>query len=297
MQYAAMNGKLVQLASAVVPVTDHGFLYGLGLFETFRTYRGRPYLLERHLERMASGCAELGIPFEVTASEVADWISRLMQANQLEDAYVRYTVSAGEAPLGLPSGDYTSPTHIVLAKALPEPSPTLYESGKMLQRLSTPRNTPEGQVRLKSLHYMNSILAKRELNHLVQQDQRVQGSEGLQLTREGFVAEGMVSNVFWVRERVLYTPSLSTGILPGITRAVVMEIAAEQGIACKETLSPWEELWQADEIFVTGSVAELVPVTTLRDLNAQETTISSGQIGPVTAVLLRMYREKAGYTS
>ncbi|PYE43734.1 aminotransferase class IV [Paenibacillus barcinonensis] len=297
MQYAALNGKLVQLASAVVPVMDHGFLYGLGLFETFRTYRGEPYLLERHLERMASGCAELGIPFEVTEDEVADWISRLMEVNQLEDAYVRYTVSAGEAPLGLPSGDYTAPTHIVLAKALPEPSPILYENGKMLQRLSTPRNTPEGEVRFKSLHYMNSILAKRELNRLAQQDQRVQGAEGLQLTREGNVAEGMVSNVFWVREQVLYTPSLSTGILPGITRAVVMEIAAEQGIACKETESPWEELRQADEIFVTGSVAELVPVTTLRDLNGQETTISNGQIGPVTAVLLRMYRKKAGYTS
>lgn len=297
MQYAAINGKLVQLAAAVVPITDHGFLYGLGLFETFRTYRGAPYLLERHLERMASGCEELGIPFTVTAAEITDWISRLMQANNLEDAYVRYTISAGEAPFGLPSGDYTDPTHIVLAKALPEPSPILYERGRMLQCLSTPRNTPESDVRFKSLHYMNSILAKRELNRYSQHDQQMQGAEGLQLTREGYVAEGIVSNVFWVRENVLYTPSLSTGILPGITRAVVMEIAAEQGIACIEVQSPWRDLGQADEIFLTGSVAELVPVTTLRDLDGQEMTISNGQIGPVTAVLLRMYREKAGYTS
>ncbi|WP_366291971.1 aminotransferase class IV [Paenibacillus sp. AN1007] len=297
MQYAAINGELVQLAAAVVPVTDHGFLYGLGLFETLRTYQGVPYLLERHLDRMASGCAELGIPFTVTAAEVTDWISRLMQANRIEDAYVRYTVSAGEAPLGLPSGDYTDPTHIVLAKALPAPSPALYETGKVLQRLSTPRNTPESRVRFKSLHYMNSILAKRELNGYGQQDQRLLGAEGLQLTQDGYAAEGIVSNVFWVRENILYTPSLSTGILPGITRGVVMEIAAEQGIVCMEKQSPWEELWQADEIFLTGSVAELVPVTTLRNLDGTETTISSGQIGPVTAGLLRMYREKAGYTS
>ncbi|MCM3136486.1 aminotransferase class IV [Paenibacillus polysaccharolyticus] len=297
MQYAAINGELVQLASAVVPVTDHGFLYGLGLFETFRTYQGVPFLLERHLERMASGCEELGIPFSVTVEEVKDWIAHLMQGNELKDAYVRYTVSAGEAPLGLPSGDYTDPTHIVLAKSLPDLSPTLYERGKMLQRLSTPRNTPESQIRFKSLHYMNSILAKRELNSYGGQDQRLLSAEGLQLTREGYVAEGIVSNIFWVRGQVLYTPSLSTGILPGITRAVVMEIAADQGIACVEVQALWEDLHQADEIFLTGSVAELVPVTTLRDRNGTETAISNGRIGPVTAVLLRMYREKAGYTS
>ncbi|WP_339258181.1 aminotransferase class IV [Paenibacillus sp. FSL R5-0713] len=294
MQYAAINGELVNMAAAVVPVTDHGFLYGLGLFETFRTYRGIPFLLERHLERMASGCEELGIPFTTTAAEVTDWIQRLMQANGLQDAYVRYTVSAGEAPLGLPSGDYSNPNHILLAKALPEPTPSLYESGKMLQRLSTPRNTPEGEVRFKSLHYMNSILAKRELNAY---GQDAQGAEGLQLTRDGHVAEGIVSNVFWIRENVLYTPALSTGILPGITRAVVLEIATKKGIPCIETLAAWKDLLQADEIFLTGSVAELVPVTTLRDQDGVVTIISNGHIGPVTTVLLGMYRQKAGYTS
>ncbi|MEK3923360.1 aminotransferase class IV [Paenibacillus sp. FSL K6-2393] len=294
MLYAAINGELVNMAAAVVPVTDHGFLYGLGLFETFRTYQGVPYLLERHLERMSSGCKELGIPFTTTVAEVTDWIERLMHANGLQDAYVRYTVSAGEAPLGLPSGDYSKPNHIILAKALPEPSPSLYECGKMLQRLSTPRNTPEGEVRFKSLHYMNSILAKRELNGY---GQYVQGAEGLQLTRDGHIAEGIVSNIFWVRENVLYTPALSTGILPGITRAVVLEIATQQGIPCIETLAAWEDLLQADEIFLTGSVAELVPVTTLRDQEGAETIISNGHIGPVTAVLLGMYRQKAGYTS
>lgn len=294
MQYAAINGELVHMAEAVVPVTDHGFLYGLGLFETFRTYQGIPYLLERHLERMASGCKELGIPFTTTAAEISDWIQRLMHAGELQDAYVRYTVSAGEAPLGLPSGDYTKPNHIVLAKALPETSSSLYENGKMLQRLSTPRNTPEGEVRFKSLHYMNSILAKRELNGY---GLHVQGVEGLQLTRDGHVAEGIVSNIFWVRENVLYTPALATGILPGITRAVVLEIAMQQGISCIEVLAPWKDLLQADEIFLTGSVTELVPVTTLRDQDGAKTMISNGHIGPVTAVLLGMYRQKAGYTS
>ncbi|OAX45653.1 Branched-chain-amino-acid aminotransferase [Paenibacillus sp. AD87] len=282
------------MAAAVVPVTDHGFLYGLGLFETFRTYQGVPFLLERHLQRMAAGCRELGIPFTATAAGVTEWIKSLLLANELQDAYVRYTVSAGEAPLGLPSGDYVKPNHIVLAKALPEPSPVLYEHGKMLQRLSTPRNTPEGEVRFKSLHYMNSILAKRELNGY---GQHVQSAEGLQLTRDGYVAEGIISNVFWVRQGVLYTPALATGILPGITRAVVLELAVHQGIPCQEGLFPWEELLQADEIFLTGSVAELVPVTTLRDQDGTETVISSGHIGPVTEALLGMYRQKAGYTS
>ncbi|MGF9700875.1 aminodeoxychorismate lyase [Paenibacillus sp. MABNR03] len=294
MQYAAINGNVVHMAAAVVPVTDHGFLYGLGLFETFRTYQGVPFLLEHHLERMAAGCAELGIPFTTTTEEVMDWVNRLLQANELQDAYVRYTISAGEAALGLPSGDYESPNHIVFAKALPEPSPSLYERGKLLQCLSTVRNTPEGNIRFKSLHYMNSILAKRELNGY---GERVQGAEGLQLTRDGHVAEGIVSNIFWVRHGILYTPSIETGILPGITRAVVMELAAHMGVTCNEGLYFWDELQEADEIFLTGSVAELVPVTTLRGQDGNETIISNGHIGPVTAALLSMYRQKAGYTS
>lgn len=294
MQYAAINGNVVHMAAAVVPVTDHGFLYGLGLFETFRTYQGVPFLLERHLERMAAGCAELGIPFTTTVEELKDWIDRLLQANGLRDAYVRYTVSAGEAALGLPSGDYERPNHIVFAKALPEPSPSLYEKGRMLQCLSTVRNTPEGNIRFKSLHYMNSILAKRELNGY---GKSAQGAEGLQLTREGHVAEGIVSNVFWVRQGVLHTPSTKTGILPGITRAAVLELAADMGLVSAEGLYTWNELQEADEIFLTGSVAELVPVTTLRGQNGNETIISNGHIGPVTAALLGMYRQKAGYTS
>jgi len=294
MQYAAINGNVVHMAAAVVPVTDHGFLYGLGLFETFRTYQGVPFLLERHLERMAAGCAELGIPFTTTVEEVKDWINRLLQANGLSDAYVRYTVSAGEAALGLPSGDYENPNHIVFVKALPEPSPSLYEKGRLLQCLSTVRNTPEGNIRFKSLHYMNSILAKRELNGF---GKLAEGAEGLQFTREGHVAEGIVSNVFWVRQGVLHTPSIDTGILPGITRAAVLELAAYMGVASVEGLYTWDELQEADEIFLTGSVAELVPVTTLRGQNGNETIISNGHIGPVTAVLLGMYRQKAGYTS
>ncbi|WP_145053206.1 aminotransferase class IV [Paenibacillus xylanexedens] len=294
MNYAAINGDVIHMAAAVIPVTDHGFLYGLGLFETFRTYLGVPFLLEQHLERMAAGCHELGIPFTVTTAQVTDWIQRLLQANELEDAYVRYTISAGEASLGLPSGDYIQPNHIVLAKELPLLSPSLYEQGKMLQCLTTPRNTPEGHVRFKSLHYMNSILAKRELNGY---GAPAQGAEGLQLTRSGHVAEGIVSNVFWMMKGVLCTPAIETGILPGITRAVVLELALQQGIPCKEGLFCWNELLHADEAFLTGSVTELVPVTTLRDQHGTETIISNGQIGPVTSLLLGMYREKAGYTS
>ncbi|CAH1226740.1 aminotransferase class IV [Paenibacillus sp. JJ-223] len=294
MKYAALNGKVVPMAAAVVPVTDHGFLYGLGLFETFRTYQGVPFLLERHLERMAAGCRELGIPFHVTAPEVESWIRELMQANGLEEAYVRYTVSAGEAPLGLPSSDYGTPNHIVLAKALPPASSELHERGKMLQCLKLPRNTPEGAVRLKSLHYMNSILAKRELNGY---GEAAHGAEGLQLTREGYVAEGIVSNVFWIRSGVLYTPSIHTGILPGITRGMVLELAGGQNIPCEEGLYAWDSLLEADEIFLTGSVAELVPVTSLRDPMGEVRIISDGRIGPITAGLLHKYREKAGLNS
>ncbi|NBD28055.1 aminotransferase class IV [Paenibacillus glycinis] len=281
------NGCVKPQEEAVISVYDHGFLYGMGLFETFRTYGGQPYLLELHLERLAAGCRSLGIRYEPDAEELRRWLRELMAANGLAEAYVRLTVTAGEDILGLPSGDYESPNALLLVKSLPATNPELYQAGRELVQLSTLRNTPEGEVRLKSLHYMNNIVAKRELTAIGAS----QGAEGLMLTREGWLAEGIVSNLFFARAGQLRTPAISTGILPGITRRRVLELAAREGLPAEEGLYTWHELAGADEVWVTNSIQELVPITALRDQNGHVHKVGDGHAGPITTRLLGLYRE------
>ncbi|MDQ0495940.1 MULTISPECIES: aminotransferase class IV [Paenibacillus] len=296
MKYIGVNGVLTEAAKAVIHVSDHGFLYGMGLFETFRTYKGVPFLLDRHLHRLAEGARMLGIPFQPDEERLTRHIQSLMVANGLDEAYIRYTVSAGEEVLGLPSGDYTQPNHILFVKPLPSTNTQAGEptSPSALQLLRTPRNTPEGEIRLKSLHYMNNILAKRELQQYAAAVQYK--AEGMMLTANGFLAEGMVSNLFFVRQDTLYTPDLSTGILPGITREFVLELAQLRGIPYKQGLYRWDELKWANEIFMTNSIQEIRPVHLLLEPDGATHHIpdSSAPTGPITALLLHDYRQKAG---
>lgn len=318
MNYIGVDGVPTPADQAVISVMDHGFMYGLGLFETFRTYGGRPFLLEQHLQRLETGCKALGIAHQVDHGRVEAEIAELLARNGLDEGYIRYTVTAGEGPLGLPVGDYEKPRVVIYVKPLPDPGETLYTDGKPLWRLTTPRNTPEGEVRFKSLHYMNNVLAKRELARLEREalqtadapaanaQPHVHGrrsvavpAEGLLLTADGWLAEGIVSNVFFARNGRLYTPDVETGILPGVTRAKVLELAAEQGIAAEEGRYTWDELLAADEVFLTNSLQELVPVTELVESDqpggrgSLRRTVGTGRIGPMTCLLLGKYREKA----
>jgi 4-amino-4-deoxychorismate lyase len=292
MKYIGINNGVVDAKDAVVSALDHGFLYGMGLFETFRTYDGVPFLLDRHLQRLAAGCRELGIPFDQDRERLLPWIKQVMDKNGLEDAYIRYTVTAGEDILGLPAGDYSQPNQLLYIKELPRIPDKLYTEGKSLQILSHRRNTPEGTQRFKSLHYMNNILAKRELSGYASS---AEGAEGLMLTAAGHLAEGIVSNLFFVHHNVLYTPALSTGILPGITREMALELASAAGFRVEEGLYDWERLKTADEVFLTNSIQELVPVTALWEHNERH-TVGSGSCGVVTAELIALYRERTGAT-
>ncbi|QAY67416.1 aminodeoxychorismate lyase [Paenibacillus protaetiae] len=283
------NGDVVDAKEAVISVFDHGFLYGMGLFETFRTYGGKPYLLDRHMQRLAAGCRELGIRIPITGAEVREWLSRLLAANGLGEAYVRLTVSAGDAGLGLPSGEYEQPNVVLLVKPLPDVSEEVYRQGRELRLLKTARNTPEGGYRLKSLHYMNNILAKQELLAA----KVSAGAEGLMLTREGRLAEGIVSNLFFVRDGKVCTPGLETGILPGITRQRVLELASEAGYETEEGLYGWDDLLQAAEVWTTGSVQELMPITKLTDLQGVSYQVGQGTAGPAASALLAAYRHDA----
>lgn len=292
------NGRCVPEQEAVVSVLDHGFLYGVGLFETFRTYGGEPFLLERHVDRLQAGCRDAGIRLRLETDKLRAEVRAVLAANGLADGYVRYSVSAGVEPLGLPSGDYERPNTFVYAKPLPPapvPAPVHGDSalpppsGKSLHVLRTPRNTPEGAVRAKSFHYMNNILGKREL---LQQPGSA-GAEGLFLSANGgYVAEGLVSNVLFVAGGKLCTPALETGILPGITRAHVLELARKDGVPTEEGLYTLEDMLAATEIILTNSVQELTPVAAVRDADGRQlwSARSTGADATVCARLGALYR-------
>lgn len=286
-----LNGAVLEAGQAVIPVTDHGFLYGMGLFETFRTYGGKPHLLDRHLARLREGCAQLDIRWEMSETAFRAWLADCLAANGLRDAYVRLTLSAGECGLGLPSAPYDRPTAVLMVKPLPPLDERLYREGRELRILRTTRNTPETPVRLKSLHYMNNIVAKRELAA----SRASNGAEGLLLSKDGWLAEGIVSNLFFVKaDGVVRTPHSGTGILPGITRGRVLELAQEMGMLTEEGLYTTDDLLAAEEIWLTGSVQELVPVTRVTTADGKGHTVGSGMAGPIHAALLAAYRAETG---
>jgi 4-amino-4-deoxychorismate lyase len=239
---------------ATISAFDHGYMYGLGLFETFRVDDGHPFLLDDHFQRLQNGLRTLGIKWSMTREEIVRVVGTLLKANELESAYVRWNVAAGPNDLGLYTGDYTKPTTIVYMK----PLPTEMDIKKDARILSLKRNTPEGEFRLKSHHYLNNVLAKRELGD-------ASNVEGIFLTETGFVAEGVVSNLFWVKEGVVFTPSVKTGILDGIMRQFVLSLLNYKKIPYQIGFFRPDDVMNADEAFITNSIQEVVSLKSLND--------------------------------
>lgn len=248
--YLYLNGQYIKKEHATISPFDHGYLYGIGIFETFRTYEGHPFLLDDHLERLNAGLQELGIMKEFYRNEVMEIIDHLVERNGLPDSYIRFNVSAGIGEIGLQTAPYEGPTIIMFQKSL---VPTQPNQEKEAVIVSLPRNTPETIQRLKSHHFFNNVAAKREIGSDLQR-------EGIFLTKEGFLAEGITSNLFWVQDDVLYTPSLETGILNGITRKWMIHTAKQLGVTVREDLFSASALKIAQEIFFTNSIQEIVPV-------------------------------------
>ncbi len=256
------QNQILPAAEARVSASDHGLLFGLGLFETFRTLNGHPILLAEHLQRMRAGCEAFHIspPPDSLLAELPPFpkfretIRQLLHANNLPDAVFRFTLTAGEAAPGLPVAPYTDPIEILHIRPLPPPLPP---SGQRLHILNTTRTEPETFPRPKSAHYANSLAAHREL----QQRSPAPGDEGLMLTRDGRLAEGIVSNLFLIDSDGLKTPDLSANILPGITRAAVLRLAETLAIPARETALGLCDLTEADAVFTTNSTRGLVPVS------------------------------------
>jgi 4-amino-4-deoxychorismate lyase len=254
--YIYINGKVLPMEDAVISPYDHGFMYGLGAFETFRTYNGFPYLIDEHMKRLHEALKELNINAVLNTDHVIEVVQTLLQKNKMDDAYFRLNVSAGNGDIGLQTDPYENPAVILFTKPLPQSTAL----AKELVILKTVRNTPEGKQRLKSHHYLNSILGKRELMDPA-------GQEGIFLTAQGFISEGTVSNLFWYKEGTLFTPGLSTGILNGITRKWVLNASEKLNIPFETGNYKINELRDADEIFLTNSIQELVPVNRFEEID------------------------------
>jgi branched-subunit amino acid aminotransferase/4-amino-4-deoxychorismate lyase len=274
-KYVNLNGRVAPLQEASISVLDHGFLYGAGLFETMRTAKGRPLFWHEHIQRLRSSADALGMPVPWTDEELLQGTFATVEANGLEEAYIRLTVTRGEGDLGPSGKGCVQPTLIIYVKELQLPPAHVYEQGRNLLILQTVRSTPETPLRVKSLNYLNSLLAYREL------EQRG-GAEGIQLTPEGYVAEGSVSNLFFVIDGELWTPSLDTGILPGITRDWVMREAEGMGLAVRQ--ERFRLPVEATEVFTTSSVVGLIPATQI-----EQTPIGTGRPGPITQALLKKW--------
>jgi len=245
-----MNGSYIAAEDLRISPFDHGFLYGLGFFETFRTYEGQIFEWDAHMKRLQRALSQYRIHLTYPESVLFEVVQQLNQQAGGQDGYFRLNISAGEHSIGLQPTEYTQPNIIIFRKELLD---TPRGTEKTAQWLTTPRNSPEQGVRVKSHHYGNNVLGRFELPSLAQQ-------EGFFLTEAGYVAEGVTSNVFWVKNDILYTPSLETGILPGIVRAWVIKKADALGLEVREGFYTKEDLRQSTECFVTNSVQELVPI-------------------------------------
>lgn len=251
-----MNGAYMPADELSISPFDHGFLYGAGFFETFRTYEGHVFLFTEHMNRLKQALADYRIAMPYEDDEILTVIRKLDEAADGRDGYFRLNVSAGVHDIGLAPNAYTKPNVIVFRKELPN---VKQEASKEGVWLTTPRNEPESSVRHKSHHFLNNIGGRLELPSLKEY-------EGLFLTKAGFVAEGVTSNVFWVKDGELYTPSIETGILPGTTRKFVMRIAESIGVPVHEGFYLKEDVEAADELFVTNAIQELVPLHSIAEV-------------------------------
>jgi len=276
-----VNGHLVRAAAPAVSALDRGFLYGDGLFETVRAYAGQPFQLQAHLERLAASAAELHIAERLDTEPVARGVAELLDANGLAeaDAYIRITLTRGIHTGALTLEPAAEPTVAIIAKPLHLPPPERTERGVALVTASARRNADSPLPRHKTLNYLESLLAKTEAKEAGADD-------ALLLNTRGEVAEAASSNLFIVRDGILATPPLEAAILPGITRGQVLRLATALGIAAAERPIGPAELLEADELFLTNAIVEVLPVRAL-----DRHPIGDGRPGPLTRRLHAAYRE------
>ena len=275
-----VNGKLVPKDQATVSVFDHGFLYGDGVFEGIRAYDGVVFRLRQHIERLYRSAHALLLRVPLSMEQMQDAILTTIRANGLRNSYIRVVVSRGVGDLGLDPRNCLEPSIIIIADKISLYPQEKYETGLDLITLNIRRNSAQSlDPNIKSLNYLNNILGKIECV-------RANVEEGLMLNQEGRVAEATGDNIFLVRRGELLTPPASAGILDGITRNAVMELAKVRNITVSEILFNLYDVYNAEECFLTGTGAEVIPVVKVDDR-----VIGSGKPGQMTKMLISDFRE------
>ena len=279
-----LNGRLIPRSKAKLSPFDHGFLYGYGLFETMRAYQGHIFRLDHHLTRLRRSAQSLGLTHSILnvvegKQSLEAACTKTLEANKLKDARLRLTVSAGEGDMTPDPNTCSSPTVLVTARNLVPLPPGKYESGFKAALSPLRRNSQSPLSRLKSTCYMENILARM-------QAKAMGCDEAILLNEQGYLAEGSITNIFLVSKGKLITPSLESGVLPGITREAVLEIARVSNIKTQERQVELQELIEAEEAFVTNSILELMPLTWF-----DGKPISTGKPGQLTRELIAAYRK------
>jgi branched-chain amino acid aminotransferase len=272
-----INGEFVPQAEAKVSVYDHGFLYGDGVFEGIRAYNGRVFKLKEHVDRLYDSAKAIAMDIPISRDEMSEAILETLRKNNLRDAYIRPIVSRGNGDLGLDPRKCERPNVIVIAQGWGAMYGDLYEVGLTGVSVAVRRNAPDAlSPNIKSLNYLNNILAKIEANEKG-------GDEAVFLDNNGFVSEGSGDNIFVVKNGKVLTP-FTINNLKGITRATAIELLEEMGIKVIETNLGLFDLYTADEIFVTGTAAESAPLTKLDGRH-----IGTGKPGPLTKKMVEAF--------
>lgn len=277
-----VGGKLVDEKDAVVSVFDHGLLYGDGVFEGIRAYNGRVFLLDEHLDRLYDSARAIALEIPLSKSEMSQAVVETCLANDLADGYIRLVVTRGKGTLGLNPYLCKKAEVIIIAANIQLYPQELYDNGLRIVTVGTVRNHPEAiNPRIKSLNYLNNVLAKIEAIN-------AGCMECLMLNYKGEVAEASGDNVFSIKNGVISTPASSCGALEGLTRNKVMELAREVGYEVRESVMARYDLYVADEVFLTGTAAEVISVV---DIDKRQ--IGDGKPGKVTTELSALYAECA----
>jgi branched-chain amino acid aminotransferase len=276
--YLYLNGKIVTSKEALVSVFDHGFLYGDGIYETMRCYDGVVFKIDEHIKRLFRSASLIGLTIPLDNSSLKIALYETLLANSLKNAYIRLTVSRGTGEIGLDPDFCTNPTIVIMAKNLTEYPGSFYQKGLNLIIAKTRRNLKEAiNPQIKSLNFLNNILAKIEAK-------KAGAYEAIMLNVHGKVSEGTICNVFFSKNDILYTPSTDCGILDGITRGIVLDLAKKEGVKVKEGKFTTNDLYSADEVFITNTTMEVMPVS---EIDKQKYSI-----GSLSKSLRKLYKKE-----
>lgn len=274
-----VNGEFLPLSKAKISLLDTGFLFGYGLFETMRSYQGLVYKLSEHIKRLSLSASFLKIPLPYSTEKISQVVQKTLNLNNLDNAYIKIVLSGGvySGKLSHPS---TKPNFIVIVQPLTPYPDEWYTQGVAATIASTRRNPLSPFYNHKTLNFLENLLAKREA--------RDKGcEEAIFLNTQGYLTEGCTANLFLVKKKKVITPSLNCGVLPGITRRVIIDLCTYFKIPCQEKKITLQELYQADEAFLTSSLREVLPL-----VRVDSKVIGEGKPGQITRFLIKEYRKK-----